>query len=239
MQRFSYSTTTVNFIRHSIFGLTKIRTVEMIQRWYKSRHGSIIKLVLLFGSIASILTLYDNFFPNPKSLPWWADVLLILTAFFLVILFILELRARPKRRVYSKRDNAGILKYMHEWIEHGGRVAIWTRDMSWANNEKTERLLTRKAKRQELLLFLPTSNALADRLSNAGAAVHYYGTEFLESPASRFTIANFGRAGSSVAVGRPSGDSHVIDEFTMGDHPAFHMAADLISLTRSFSSKNS
>src|SRR5206468_672153 len=55
----------------------------------------------------------------------------------------------------------GIKRYMLNWIEHGGRVAIWTRDMSWAQNPETRRLLTEKARRNELILCLPELNELA------------------------------------------------------------------------------
>ena len=122
---------------------------------------------------------------------------------------------------------------MHDWIEHGGRVAIWTRDMSWAQNPETRRLLAEKARRNELILCLPELNELATELAAAGAEVCAYGAGHLESPASRFTIAFFGRDGSRVAVGRAEGDTHVIDEFSAGGHPAFHLAEDLITLVRS------
>ena len=122
---------------------------------------------------------------------------------------------------------------MHDWIEHGGRVAIWTRDMSWAENPETRRLLTEKAERKELIVCLPELNGLATELTQAGAEVCAYGAGHLESPASRFTIAFFGRDGSRVAVGRAEGDTHVIDEFNAGGHPAFHLADDLIRFVRS------
>jgi len=122
---------------------------------------------------------------------------------------------------------------MHDWIEHGGRVAIWTRDMSWAQNPETHRLLIAKARRKELILCLPELNELAKELANAGAEVCAYGTRRLESPAARFTIAFFGREGSRVAIGRAEGDTHVIDEFSAASHPAFHLAGDLIAIVRS------
>ena len=122
---------------------------------------------------------------------------------------------------------------MHDWIKHGGRVAIWSRDMSWANSEETKQLLEVKARRHELLLFLPSANPLSQQLAGSGAEVVYYGASRLESPGSRFTITHYGRDGSSLAVGRVRGDTHVIDEFHSSDHPAYHIAADLVALARS------
>ena len=64
--------------------------------------------------------------------------------------------------------------------------------MSWANDEDINELLI-------------------DALKIQGAEVIAYGT--LDVPATSFTITNYGRGGSRVAVGRPSGKLHVIQEF--------------------------
>ncbi len=58
---------------------------------------------------------------------------------------------------------------MHDWIEHGSRVAMWTRDMSWAQNPEALRLLTEKARSNELIPFLPAVNELASNDASAGA----------------------------------------------------------------------
>ena len=205
----------------------------MLLRWWASRRRTLRNLLLLLGSSASIFALFLNFAPNIQLIPWWGVALLALAVFFAGVLAILELFERPHRRIFRKDDANGILNYMHDWIRHGGRVAIWTRDMSWANNDRTKQLLELKAQRQELIIFMPSPNPLAQRLSKFGAEVIYYGLGRLDPPASRFTITNYGRDGGSVAVGRARGDTHVIDEFYDGVHPAYHIASDLIALARS------
>jgi predicted ferric reductase len=190
------------------------------------------KLVALVASFASMAGLLVAFLPSPKDLPWWAVTLLVMAFLAFIVLVVLELSDRRHRHVYAHTDAHGIRRYMHQWIEHGGRVAIWTRDMSWAQNPETRQLLIGKARRQELILCLPEVNALAEELVQAGAEVCAYGAGLLESPASRFTITFFGRDGSRVAVGRAEGDTHVIDEFGAGGHPAFHLAADLVTIAR-------
>lgn len=200
-------------------------------RW-KSWREFIWKLVALVGSIASLVGLLVVFLPSPRDLPWWAVALLVSAALFLLALIVLEFLDRRGRRVFAKNDAEGIKRYMHDWIEHGGRVAIWTRDMSWARNADTRALLRAKAEQNELILCLPEPNDLARELAAAGAEVCTYGANYLESPASRFTIVFFGRDGSRVAVGRADKDSHVIDEFDATDHPAFHLAEDLVALAR-------
>jgi hypothetical protein len=184
------------------------------------------------ASFASMAGLLVAFLPSLKDLPSWAVAVLVVAVVAFIALVVLEFTDRRGRRVYAKDDTQGIKRYMHSWIEHGGRVAIWTRDMSWAQNPETQKLLTEKARRGELILCLAEINALARDLSAAGAEVCAYGTRLLEAPASRFTIVFFGRDGSRVAVGRAEGDTHVIDEFSAGDHPAFHLAADLVTLAR-------
>jgi hypothetical protein len=203
-----------------------------LRAWWIGWGEMVRKLVALFASVASIAGLLVAFLPSPKDLPWWAVTLLVVAVSFFVILIMLEFLDRRGRRAYAKADAEGIKQYMHEWIEHGGRVAIWTRDMSWAENRETRRLLTEKARRKELILCLPEASDFARELARAGAEVCAYGAGLLESPASRFTIAFFGRDGSRVAVGRAEGDTHVIDEFSAGGHPAYYLAADLVSLVR-------
>jgi hypothetical protein len=203
-----------------------------LRTWWTAWGELIRKLVTLVASFASMAGLLLAFLPSPKDLPWWAVTLLVLAVVAFVLLIVLELFDRPRRRIYAKSDDQGIRRYMHEWIEPGGRVAIWTRDMSWAQNPETRQLLIEKARRNELLLCLPEFNDLAAQLAEAGAEVCAYGSSLLESPASRFTIAFFGRDGSRVAVGCAEGDTHVIDEFSAGGHPAFHLAADLVTLAR-------
>lgn len=203
-----------------------------LRTWWMVWGDLVRKLVALIASFASMAGLLVAFLPSLKDLPSWAVALLVVAIIAFIALVVLEFTDRRGRRVYAKDDTYGIKQYMHSWIEHGGRVAIWTRDMSWAQNPETRQLLAEKARRSELILCLPEINAFARELSKAGAEVCAYGTSLLEAPASRFTIVFFGRDGSRVAVGRAEGDTHVIDEFSAGDHPAFHLAADLVTLAR-------
>lgn len=203
-----------------------------VKAWWKVWGELVQKFVVLAASLASLVGLLVMFLPSPKNLPWWAIALLVSAIFFFILLVVLELLTHRGSRAYAKNDTEGIRRHMHNWIEHGGRVAIWTRDMSWAHNEETHELLRQKAKRGELILCLPEPNDLSIELEKAGAEVCAYGASRLESPASRFTIVFFGRDGSRVAVGRAHGDTHIIDTFDVGGHPAFYLAKDLIALVR-------
>lgn len=168
----------------------------------------------------------------PSPLPWWAITLLVSATFFFIVLVVLEFLAHPSRRVYAKSDTHGIRRYMHNWIRHGGRVAIWSRDLTWADDKETRRLLKEKAEQKELILCLPKHNELTEELAKAGAEVCAYGANYRESPASRFTITFFGKSGARVAIGRPDGDTHVVEEFSADAGPVFSLAEDLIAIVR-------
>lgn len=184
------------------------------------------------ASFASLVGLIIALVPAGTVWPWWAKVLMVLAIVSVMTAVWLVIVSRPRHRIFDKGDSDGIRLYMHDWIRDGGRVAIWTRDMSWANNTDTRHVLSEKAKRRELVLCLPEPNELSEELRCMGAEICIYGSRLLESPASRFTIAFLGRDGSQVAVGRADGCTHVIDEFTSGEHPAYHLAADLVGLVR-------
>ena len=186
--------------------------------------GSIVvAFVTVLGVILTVLLPIQN-------IPSWVVVPLIIFALLLIPAFIIELKSEVPTRVYRRDDNEGIAKYLHQWIGNGGRVVIWTRDMSWANDEEIDRLLTLKANAGELIICLPMEIRKSNELKEKGAEVIAYGT--IDATESRFTIVNYGQAGSRVAVGRPSGNHHIIQEFSQGEHPAFHMAEDLVRLVR-------
>src|SRR5581483_995546 len=191
-----------------------------LKSWWKRWNDLVLKLIALTASFASLIGLLVVFLPSPNKLPWWAMVLVVFGSLCLVLLVVLECLSHQGFRIYAKNDQDGIKRYMHNWIEHGGRVAIWSRDMSWAQNSETGRLLKEKARHHELILCLPERNGFADELAAVGAEVCAYGRDYLESPASRFTIVFFGRDGARVAIGRADGDTHIIEEFSAGRHPA-------------------
>jgi hypothetical protein len=203
-----------------------------LHAWRLTWGGVATKLFAQVASFASLLGLLVALVPSGTEWPWWAKVLMSVAVVSFLAVVWLVVASRPKHRVFEKTDVAGIRRYMHDWIRDGGRVAIWTRDMSWADNPDTRRVLAEKARRRELVLCLPELNELASELRDMGAEVCTYGAQLLESPASRFTIAFLGRDGSQVAVGRAEGRTHVIDEFTAGDHPVYHLAADMVALVR-------
>ena len=204
-----------------------------VRRWWSTWGDLTSKLIALGASYASLGGLLMAFLPQRDKIPPWAIGLLLCGGLSFIVLVCLEFFNRRRIRAFNKDDVGGIRRYMHNWIEHGGVAAIWSRDMTWAQNAESRKLLKEKAKRKELILCLPEENPLATELERAGAEVCVYGTDLLESPASRFTITFFGKSGARVAVGRPDDEIHVIEEFAEGDHPAFALALDLVTIARS------
>ena len=193
----------------------------------------ILLLVFTVGSFASMLGIIVSLLISAQSVLWWIFVLIAIAVvlFALMVLsIVVALKSDTPTRWYRFDDQDGIRNYLYNWLESGGRVAIWTRDMSWADDEEMTQLLSRKASSQELIICLPNDIEKSDVLKQRGAEVIAYGT--WDAPSTSFTIVNFNRAGSRVAVGRRSDNLHIIQEFSADEHPAFHMAQDLVRLVR-------
>jgi hypothetical protein len=133
-----------------------------LRTWWMAWGDLVRKLVALDASFASMAGLLLAFLPALKDLPSWAVAVLVVAVVAFITLVALEFTDRRGRRVYAKDDTQGIKRYMHSWIEHGGRVAIWTRDMSWAQNPETHRLLTEKAGEASWSYAYPRSTGLPE-----------------------------------------------------------------------------
>lgn len=141
--------------------------------------------------------------------------------------FIQYMRHRPKRYKTARQIN----DYMYRWISTGGRVVIFTRDMSWANEPRIKDLLLNKARSEELTICLPDPIPLSQELEAAGASIATY-AGVGHVPLSRFTIINADRMDAHVAIGRRIKNRHVIEEYSAGSHPVFAVAKDLVEIVR-------
>ena len=194
---------------------------------HKERIGFLSSVI---GSLASGLGLIIALLSSYGEITWWVIALIILFVGMGILASAIVIRSGTTTRVYRADDELGIRKYMLSWIRNGGRVAIWTRDMSWADDDDVKQLLAEKAESQELIICLPRETANTDYLKQKGAEVIAYGA--WDSPTASFTIANYNRSGSRVAVGRRDGSMHVIQEFSTREHPLFDLAHDMVRLVR-------
>ena len=192
---------------------------------------SAISVISIIGSFASVSGVVIPLLILQPGLPWWAKVLITLSGLLMIVAVIWVLKPDAATHTYRVSDQAGINRYLYRQIDSGGRVAIWTRDMSWADTEKMTELLRRKAQRGQLIICLPQEIPQSDELKQIGAEVFAYGA----SPATdyRFIIVNYGRAGSRVAMVRFGAKFHWIQEYAAADeHPAFYMAHDLVRMVQ-------
>jgi hypothetical protein len=137
-----------------------------------------------------------------------------------------------KRQPKQYRERRKVIEYMSRWISRGGRVVVFTRDHTWANEPKIQELLFTKARLNELTICLPSDTELTQKLRISGAEIITYSKLGYDSPGSRFTIVNDGQSASaSVAIGKTVDGVHVIEEFPSGD-PVFAVTKDLVEILR-------
>lgn len=189
----------------------------------------IVQILSTLGSYASLLSLILVIRDPSRSLgASHVFLFAFATALLLTALGteVYRWRKSQPRRCHSPRQ---IRDYMYKWISSAGRVAIFSHDMSWVNDNEMRNLLRQKAQASELRLCLPGNIALADDLRAEGAHVCVY-PQLQYVPLSRFTIINLGRMDAQVAVGRNISGTHVIEEFSAGTHPVFAVANDLVEV---------
>ena len=214
-------------------------------QWPRPKHSRnvlalTVKLVLIFLSMVALLaTVYplvdvDKLTRASASIISIVGVVLIFLYIFLVSY---EIYIAEGKRVFKQSDPESIRNYMLHWIAYGGRVAIWTRDMSWAKGDKSQNLLREKAENGELIICLPSHTEFSRELEAKGAQIYVYGRELLSDPSARFTIAFYGRDGSKVAIGRAQADKQVVEEFSSGAHPSFQLAYELVQIAKNISQK--
>lgn len=196
------------------------------------------KLVLIFLSMFALLATVLPLVDFEKITPITASsisVMAMVLLFFYGFLVYYEVSNAEGKRVFKQSDTESIRDYMLHWIAYGGRVAIWTRDMSWAKEDKSKELLRNKAKSGELIICLPVHTPFSEELAQLGGQIFVYGEKLLSDPSARFTIAFYGRDGSKVAIGRAQADKQVVEEFSSGSHPSFQLAYELVQIAKNIS----
>ncbi len=74
-----------------------------------------------------------------------------------------------KERAQTFRGPKEINAYMMRWLESGGKTAIFTNDMTWAEDQEVFDVLEAKAQRNELLVCASADNGRISKLASAGA----------------------------------------------------------------------
>jgi len=185
-----------------------------------------MKAISSISALASIIGFLIPYFSNGASYTsaFQFSCLLVFSAASIVIIW--NSVKEGAKRYKSETD---INNYMYNWISNIGRIAIFTRDMSWTNDSQIKARLIEKAEKSELIVCMPIANDFAQELRQKGALILEYSNLGYE-PQSRFTIVQFGRNDARIAIGKTIKGTHKIEEFDSADHPLFFVANDLVNI---------
>jgi hypothetical protein len=193
------------------------------------------KLVATVGALGSFVALLVQLKAPSEPFSAGQVALIVIAIGLLVVAMVLDVQeyfsSRPIRYKSGPDQQRKIRDYLFRWISNGGTVAVFSNNLGWVDDDAMREMLYRKAQRSELILILPKSIPLSDDLKDRGAEVVTY-PSINYVIRSRFTIVNFNRIDTAVAIGRMISRDHVIEEFNAGSHPAFFLAQDLVEILR-------
>ncbi|WP_298115533.1 hypothetical protein [Flavobacterium sp.] len=190
------------------------------------------KIIAELATLCSFIGFVYTFYPDYKNYgaKEWIIIGIFIISFIITVSITIydHLHSKSKSFPIDKKDK--IKKYMNNWIKNTGRVAIFTRDMSWLD-EKSTAILIEKAEKKELIICLPKEIDAIKAFKDAGAEIVVYNVNY--DPKVRFTITNYGLATARIAVGRGSADGkkHIIDEYKMGENFC-ELGNDIVSILK-------
>ena len=192
------------------------------------------RLTASIGTFGSMVALVASLKPSDAAFTGWQYVLLTSFTIFGLLDFVFTTADYLRGRSTRLKSERSIRDYMFRWISTAGKVEIFSRDLSWVDDDEMEALLQRKAARSELTLVIPAAIPLSAELLAAGATVLTY-PDLNYAMQSRFTVINSGRTDTAVAIGRTQNGVHLVEEFRAesGD-PAFYLAQDLATVMHGF-----
>lgn len=183
--------------------------------------------------VASVSIILSLLLANPG--PAIAAVLFgVLGIAALIVATIIDVRLiRQRVKVFKKGalGRVAIEQYMHDLISNAGSVAIFTRDMTWANSDIEEKLRS-KAMSDELTIFMQKATVQSDKLMELGATVYYYGNDLSLPFNTRFTLINLDSQNTELALGRTQMGIHKITRHHEQDDPVLWLAKDMLTVCR-------
>lgn len=185
------------------------------------------RLVGAIGTFISCSFLIDL---DNKSL--FVNLLLIFVILIVAFYMIYDIWHVYLHRIKRYKPNdPKISVYLCEQLKKAGRVAIFSRDISWVTSgSEAEKLLLQKANSKELVLFVQATTSIAQKLANAGAEVSTYQKSSVYKPKSRFTVLDYEKTGSRVLIGYSSNGEHLIDEFNDSDKAIVDLVETFVQL---------
>jgi|GEM_PF-6468372 len=193
----------------------------------------------LFLSVTGLIATFSGFIGiNASTETKWNEFTawqwIWISAFSLgfIISLIITVKDHIQNSPKKFKDPARINKYMFNLINGNGSSFIYTRDMSWLNDESRTMLLA-KAKSGQLTICLPeTSCGTKPELDTELAALKSSGAKIYKyngSPTMRFTITNFENSSKKIAIGHTVNNVTEIVEYEIGTH-ACDLGVDLANI---------
>ncbi len=154
-----------------------------------------------------------------------------------------EIKLRPAEtgRVFICKKQEKINNFLKKFIERGSRVDIFSGRLSWvAKDPAMKEFLIEKAKTDEINIFLPEMNEVAEELKKNSVNVYEY-KDIRYIPSAKFTLLNRGRHGGEVlAISSGALPRHRIVEHEAIISPMLTTAAsDLVAMVESLVKKKS
>lgn len=194
-----------------------------MKKEYIKLAGRIIGAIGTFISCWSIIDLDTKNFVINFSL----ILVILIVAFYMIF----DIKHEYLDRKRYESNDPKIAAFLCEQLKKAGRVAIFSRDISWViSGSEAEKLLLQKAKLKELVLFVQTTTSIAQNLANAGAEVRTYQKFSGYKPKSRFTVLDYEKTGSRVLIGYSSNGEHLIDEFNDSDKAIVDLVETFVQL---------
>lgn len=190
------------------------------------------------GVLASLLGLAYTLRPTTGVFSGWQYLLIFISILLFIVYVIFEIYEYCTNGKLTFSNPKSIRNYMFKWIKSSGNTVIFTRDLSWVNDEEMREMLRTKSQNHELIICLPNRIERVEEFEIMGATIIEY-SQIQYTPTSRFTIKNFGRNDAMIAVGQGlENNKHLIEEYKNGEHPYFHVANDLVKMLYNYSQNN-
>ena len=199
--------------------------------WKVLKEHILATISSIIALVESLILIQNNENPAGKIFCYIVFIFSLLYATNVGYNFVLEAQEKYKR-VFLDEEKEKINNYLTNFIKSGSSVAILTHDMSWISDNNRE-MLQEKAKRRELLLFLPQTTSEVEGLKKMGADVRVFGN-LISDPArvlikSRMTVVDWNKAYPKLTFPQKENGLHINYEAESGN-PANALALDLISL---------
>lgn len=171
------------------------------------------------------------------TVEWWQVLIIVVVVGILVFIAFAdyrEIRAEQPKLCVKESDTFKINDYMFNLLRDSGHVAIFSNDLTWVEqSEGIQNLLKKKARQNEVTLFLPREIAIAKALKDCGArTITYPDLNFV--PRTRFTVLFHGTADARVAIGRRTNGYHVIREYHKDELP-YWLSQDIVEILGRYS----